>query len=154
MNGDLGAIRTSTDPRTGVEVADAQCTTAGQSYGGGQWRAWLSSSTVNAIDRLVDVGPWYRLDQQTELFENRAALTRGPLVAIDDPTYANSGTRTLFWTGTLIDGTASPTNCSDWTSYVGDRAATVGRTDMAGQGWVDPTPLSCSKYLSLLCFEQ
>ncbi|HVW69149.1 MAG TPA: hypothetical protein VHB68_09245 [Steroidobacteraceae bacterium] len=154
MNGALGAIRDANDPRTGVEVADADCTTAGQMYGGGQWRAWISSSTVNAIDRIVDVGPWYRLDQQTKLFENRAAITQGPLATIDDPTSANAGARRLFWTGTQLDGTATTLNCTDWTSYVGGGTATVGRTDTVGPGWVEPTPQSCSTYLSLLCFEQ
>lgn len=154
LNGALGAIRDANDTRTGLEVADADCTTAGQMYGGGQWRAWLSDSSMNAIDRLVDVGPWYRLDQQTKLFDSRAGITQGPLVPIEDPTDAGAGTRGLFWSGTLLDGTASAGNCSDWTSYVGGGTATVGRTDTAGSGWVDPTPLSCSKYLSLLCFEQ
>ena len=50
-----------------------------------------------AIDRIVDVGPWHRLDQQTKLFENRAAITQGPLVAIEDPSDANAGARRLFW---------------------------------------------------------
>jgi hypothetical protein len=109
---------------------------------------------MNAIDRLVDVGPWYRLNQQTKLFANRSAIAQGPLVPIEDPTDAGAGTRSQFWSGTLLDGTASTGNCSDWTSYVGGGTATVGRTDTAGSGWVDPTPLSCSKYLSLLCFEQ
>jgi hypothetical protein len=154
MNGALGAIRDANDPRTGLEVADADCTTAGQMYGGGSWRAWLSDSSTNAIDRLSDVGPWYRLDQQTKLFADRAALTQGPLGPIEDPTDANAGIRSQFWSGTLLDGTASTGNCTDWTSYVGGGTATVGRTDTAGSGWVDPTPLSCSKYLSLLCFEQ
>jgi len=75
-------------------------------------------------------------------------------MAIEDPTDASAGVRSLFWSGTLLDGTASTTNCSEWTSYVGGGTATVGRTDTAGSGWVDPTPLSCSTYLSLLCFEQ
>jgi hypothetical protein len=154
LNGALGAIRDANDPRTGVEVADADCTTAGQMHGGGQWRAWLSSSSANAIDRLVDVGPWYRLDQQTKLFENRAAITQGPLVPIEDPTDANPGVGNLFWTGTLLDGTASASNCTDWTAYVGGVMATVGRTDTAGPGWVAATLQSCSTYLSLLCFEQ
>jgi hypothetical protein len=154
LNGALGKIRDSSDPRTGLEVADADCMTAGQTYGDGQWRAWLSSSTVNAIDRLADVGPWYRLDQQTKLFESRAALVNGPLVPIEDPADAGADLRALFWTGTLLDGTASTATCLDWTEYVGPITATVGRVDMAGQGWVDPTPLSCAKYLSLLCFEQ
>jgi len=132
LNGALGAIKDANDTRTGMEVADADCTTAGQTHGGGTWRAWLSDSSMNAIDRLADVGP----------------------MAIEDPTDASAGVRSLFWSGTLLDGTASTTNCSEWTSYVGGGTATVGRTDTAGSGWVDPTPLSCSTYLSLLCFEQ
>ena len=93
LNGALGAIRDANDTRTGLEVADADCTSAGQMHGGGQWRAWLSSSSANAIDRLVDVGPWYRLDQQTKLFESRAAIAQGPLVPIEDPTDAGVGRR-------------------------------------------------------------
>ena len=154
LNGSLGAIKDANDTQTGLEAADADCTTAGQMYGGGQWRAWLSDSSMNAIDRLADVGPWYRLDQQTKLFSNLAAVREGPLVPIEDPTDASVGTRSLFWSGTLLDGTASGANCSDWSSYIGGGTATVGRTDTAGSGWIDPTPFSCSKYLSLLCFEQ
>jgi hypothetical protein len=154
LNGSLGAIKDANDTRTGLEVADADCTTAGQMYGGGQWRAWLSDSSMNAIDRLADVGPWYRLDQQTKVFTNLSSVREGPLVPIEDSTDASAGIRSLFWSGTLLDGTSSGANCSDWSSYVGGGTATVGRTDTAGAGWVDPTLLSCSKYLSLLCFEQ
>ena len=154
VNETLGKIRDSSDTRTGLEVADADCTTAGKTYGGGQWRAWLSSSLMNAIDRLADVGPWYRLDQQTKLFENRAGITQGPLVPIEDPADAGVGTRTFFWSGTLLDGTTSGANCTDWTEYVGGLKATVGRADTAGPGWVAPTLESCSTYASLLCFEQ
>ena len=153
LNGALGAIRDANDTRMGLEVADAKCTTAGQMHGGGQWRAWLSSSSVNAIDRLADVGPWYRLDQQTKLFDNLAAITQGPLVRIEEPSDTLVDTRNLFWTGTLLDGTASTANCTDWTDYVGVMA-TAGRVDTAGPGWVAPTLQSCSTYLSLLCFEQ
>lgn len=154
VNGALGKIKDSSasDTRTGLETADAACTTAGKMHGGGQWQAWLSSSSMNAIDRLADVGPWYRLDQQTMLFENRAAIAQGPLVPIDDPADGNS--RISFWSGTLLDGTASAANCADWTEYVGGVKATVGRADTAGPGWVAPTLQSCSTYLALLCFEQ
>jgi hypothetical protein len=152
-NGTLGAIPLTTDPRTGLEVADQECTQAGQAYGGGQWRAWLSDSTANALDRLTDVGPWYRLDQQTELFESRASIVNGPLAPISDQHTAVDDTRNLFWSGTLLDGTASADNCNDWRGWVA-LLATVGRVDTPGQGWVDPNPLSCSTYLALLCFEQ
>lgn len=153
LNGALGKIQDSSAAKTGLDVADAECTTAGAMHGGGQWRAWLSSSSMNAIDRLADVGPWYRLDQQTKLFESRAAITQGPLVPIVDAPDAGAGVRALFWTGTLLDGTASDATCADWTEYVGI-TATVGRTDTAGPGWVAQTLQSCSTYLALLCFEQ
>lgn len=156
-NGDLGQIRDANDTRTGLEVADAECTTAGQTYGGANWKAWLSSSTVNALDRIADVGPWYRLDQTTLLFADRASIVNGPQVPISPQSVLVDDTRNLFWTGTLVDGTASANNCQDWTDYVFANPlniATVGRVDTAGPGWVNPTPLSCSYYLALLCIEQ
>jgi hypothetical protein len=152
-NGALGKIRDSNDTRTALAVADGACNTVGQTYGGAAWQAWLSTSQANAIDRLADVGPWYRLDQQTKLFESRASIVQGPLVPIEAPEDAGVGVRALFWSGTLLDGTASTSTCADWTEYVGGIAATVGRTDAAGSDWVAPTLQTCSTYLSLLCFE-
>ena len=108
---------------------------------------------MGALARIADVGPWYRLDQQTLLFESRASIVNGPLVPINaQPNLGNEAN--LFWTGTLVDGTPSANNCQDWTAYGGSLVATVGRVDTAGAGWVDPTPLACSTYLALLCFEQ
>jgi hypothetical protein len=153
-NGTLGQIPDANDPRTGLEVADAECTKAGQAHGGVQWKAWLSSSTVSALNRIADVGPWYRLDQTTLLFHNLASIVNGPLVPISPQSDVVDDTRNLFWTGTLLDGTASVDNCQDWTTYMGLNIATVGRADTSGQGWVDPTPLSCGYYLALLCIEQ
>lgn len=152
-NGTLGAIPDSNNPMTGLDVADQECTKAGQAYGGGQWKAWLSSSTANAIDRLGDVGPWYRLDGQTKLFDSRAAIANGPLAPISTQHDTVDDTRNLFWSGTLVDGTVSSTTCSDWRAWVA-AIGTVGRVDTAGAGWIDPTPLVCSTYLALLCFEQ
>ncbi len=156
-NGRLGQIRDANDPRTGLEVADADCTKVGLTYGGAQWKAWLSSSTLNALERIADVGPWYRLDQVTLLFADRASFVNGPQVPINPQSNLVDDTRNLFWTGTLVDGTASAYNCQGWTQYVGSNPAnraTVGRVDTAGKGWVDPTLLACSHYLALLCVEQ
>lgn len=153
-NGTLGQIRDGNDTRTGLEVADAECVQAGQSYGGGQWKAWLSSSTINALDRLADVGPWYRVDQETLLFPSRAAMVNGPLAPIDTQSDPVDDRRNLFWSGTLAAGSASGSNCQDWTAYGSGLVATVGRVDTAGQGWVNPSSLSCGSYLSLLCIEQ
>jgi len=153
-NGTLGRIRDANDTRTGIEVADAECTKAGQAYGGVQWKAWLSSSTMTAISRIEDVGPWYRLDQTTLLFANRASMVNGPLVQITSPSDLLVDNRTTFWSGTLVDGTSSADNCQVWTTYIGPNFATIGRVDTSGPGWVDPTRFTCSYYLALLCIEQ
>ena len=153
-NGTLGMIPDSNDTRTGLEVADAECTKAGRAYGGAQWKAWLSSSTISAISRIADVGPWYRLDQTTLLFANRASMVNGPLVQITSPSDLLIDNRSTFWSGTLADGSSSADNCQDWTTYIGRNFATIGRVDTSGPGWVDPTPFTCSYYLALLCVEQ
>jgi hypothetical protein len=151
-NGALGQIRDARDPRPAVEVADARCMTgASQRRLAGTWRAWLSSSTVDAIDRIADVGPWYRLDGKTKLFESKAQLRAGPLAPIDPPGDPVAGRP--FWTGTLADGTRSSLTCQDWTDYVMARG-TVGRADAVGGAWVAAEPSSCGFYGGLLCIEQ
>jgi hypothetical protein len=151
-NGTLGKIMDSADTRTGIETADAECTAAaGVRDLGGTWRAWLSSSTVDAADRITDVAPWYRGDRETLLFASKQELTRGPRSTIEATPDAEP---MMFWSGTHLDGTRSTDNCSDWTVYNRPAIATVGRVDVIGERWVMDTPLLCSTYLALLCIEQ
>jgi hypothetical protein len=157
VNGTLGKIRDSSDTRLAVDVADEACTTGANRRGlGGAWKAWLSSSGVDAIDRIADVSPWYRLDQTTLLFETKEELTRGPRARIDptDATCADVATcQFAFWSGTALTGRGTSDNCLDWTEYLGQHA-TVGRADVAGSSWVAPDRLYCGAYLALLCIEQ
>ena len=155
-NGSLGKILDSADTRPAVEAADEDCTNGAAEMGlGGMWRAWLSTSQVDAIDRFEDVGPWYRVDQETLLFASKAELALGPRAPIDltfdDP---NRMDDELFWSGTDLDGHRTDNNCSDWTIYNVPAVATVGRADISGPGWVAAEPLLCSTYLALLCIEQ
>jgi hypothetical protein len=152
LSGNLGQIPDSTDPRPAVEVADELCAQgAARGKLGGSWRAWLSASGVDAIDRIEDVGPWYRLDRETMLFENKAQLGTGPLAPIAPPGSVRADRP--FWTGTLLGGRRSAFNCMDWRRYW-EGTATVGRADAIGAAWVSPEPHSCSYYGSLLCIEQ
>jgi hypothetical protein len=151
-NGSLGQIPDATDQRPAVEVADELCMQGAASRKlGGSWKAWLSTSMVDAIDRIEDVGPWYRLDRETKLFENKSQLSAGPFASIAPPGDVRAGSP--FWTGTLLDGTKSPFNCMDWRRYW-EGTATVGRADAVGAAWVSPEPHSCNYYGSLLCIEQ
>lgn len=150
-NGTLGKIRDSADPRPALEVADADCTEgASQMDLGGSWKAWLSSSQIDAIDRISDVGPWYRVDRETLLFASKSDLTRGPRARIDPGDWAEP----FFWSGTALNGRRTPDTCQDWTVYNAPAAATVGRVDAQGEAWVASEPLLCSYYLALLCIEQ
>jgi hypothetical protein len=120
---------------TGLEGADAICQEMARRvcHGDKTWKAFLSTSTVNAIDR-VGSGPWY--DYAGELVaENTAGLTSGDRPAggaCDEGTYDEIGTLhdgssdvnndgeddddhdTL--TASKADGTYSGFSCEDWTS--------------------------------------
>ena len=161
-NGTLGKIRDSTDTRPAVDVADEDCTRGADGMGlGGMWKAWLSSSEADAIDRVGDVGPWYRIDRATLLFATKAELADGPRERIDpgdavedeDACMRFGSCAQTFLTGT-IEGRRTNDTCYDWTVYNVPAIGTVGRADRAGGDWVVATPLACSAYLALLCIEQ
>jgi hypothetical protein len=59
----------------GVTGGDTICnTTAVAANLDGTWKAWLSDSTTNAIDRIDDVGPWYLLNGKV-VFNNKTNTT-------------------------------------------------------------------------------
>ncbi len=145
------------------QVADA-ATAAGQgSFNGAIWKAWLSDSSTNAIARITDVGPWYRVDQKTKVFDDKAelALTQASLsapIALDELGAAVVGNAS-YWTGTMPGGTKDPNTCSDWLSPA-DGGATVlmgqsGQATKTDNSWTaNQSGVSCSFPLHLLCFEQ
>lgn len=135
----------------GLAGADAHCRKLAESVGIGNkdWRAYLSTSKVNARDRIGS-GPWYNVKGvviATDLDDLHGAapgVTRtsvvdehGQLVNArgDDPN------RHDILTGTQMDGTAlnssEDTTCSDWTSN-GEGSALVGHFDRDGGG-TNPT---------------
>lgn len=162
-NGTLGKIRDSNDVRPTLEIADADCTDGAARLGlGGSWKAWLSSSEADAIDRVSDVAPWYRLDRETLLFASKRELARGPRARIDPSSASENWDSCMrfgicsqtFWSGTGPDGRHTSDNCLDWTVYNTPAIATVGRADVSGESWVASESLQCGAYLALLCIEQ
>ena len=140
QGGDLG----------GLGGADAYCAELADAAGvtGKTWRAYLSTSTEDARDRIGE-GPWVnaageeiaadigalhsadnRISKATALDETGAEINgRG-----DDPN------RHDILTGSLPDGTAAEQTCEDWTSS-GEGSAMVGHHDRMG---LDDTPPSRS----------
>jgi len=127
----------------GLDGADAQCQKLADAAGAGgkTWRAYLSTSSVNARDRIGD-GPWHnakgeliastveelhsdanKLSKQTALTEKGEGVKgRG-----DTPNEHD------ILTGSNADGTvATGMTCEDWTSNASTGKAFVGHHDRIG----------------------
>jgi hypothetical protein len=130
----------------GLDGADAHCERLAESVGAGgrTWHAYLSTSDVDARDRIGN-GPWYNargvevasslanlhgdnnLTKETQLNEKGEVVNgRG-----DNPN------RHDILTGSDSNGRATDATCNDWTSS-GEGSARVGHHDRMGGG-DDPT---------------
>lgn len=158
----------------GLAGADLFCqglaTTAGLP---GTYFAWLSTSTVDAVDRISASPGAFTLVDGTVLATSLADLTDGILNA--PIVFDENGAAPAFprvWTGTAPDGTAcfqgsggncnmtSPGNdgldrsaCADWTSTAGGSEATTGY-DAADGNWTLEGDRACSDQHRVYCVQQ
>jgi hypothetical protein len=128
----------------GLEGADAYCGQLAEEVGvtGKTWRAYLSTKTVNAKDRIGN-GPWY--NAKGELIANNLAELHGTnflnkQTALNEKGQPVSGRGDTpnehdILTGSTYEGlavaTSTDTTCSDWTSGT-QGSATVGHHDRIG----------------------
>lgn len=127
----------------GLAGADAHCQALASAAGQGNktWKAYLSTSTENARDRIGS-GPWYNAkgvmiaENLTTLHQsedNQITKTTG-LDEKGNPVNGRGDTpnRHDILTGSTPEGTVDGTNtCGDWTLN-GEGAATVGHHDRMG----------------------
>jgi hypothetical protein len=129
---------------------------------GGSWKAWLSDSRFDAIDRIADVGPWY-LVNGSKAFNNKANLATTPLTAIsvnEDGVDEIPQTDPLdyhVFTGTGLGGrlaTIAGDACAGWSSTSG--VTVVGYLHRNEEAWTEGTNCCslCSTTARLYCFEQ
>jgi hypothetical protein len=134
--------------------ADAACNERARVAGlPGRYVAYLSTSALNARDRLAGARGWWRTDGRP--FVDRIDdLTMGhvlhPLRA--DETGAMVSQSPKVATGTTNLGIKSSATCSDYTDPGGIIA--VGSPTETGDGWVafPDTPPPCTTSLRLYCF--
>jgi hypothetical protein len=156
---------------TGLAGADKICTTIAEKSmpgaGAKGWKAFLSTSTVNAIDR-VGTGPWYDrvgriiAPNVQGLLQTRPAAD--PAIVNDlpnetgVPNQAGTGSKmddnhdTITGTNTMGKWDGGPT-CSDWTSATGSDGPRVGHSWPAGSGmsWMQAhTAPGCEPSVSLV----
>ena len=153
-----GDLKKAGASQTGLQGADKLCEIEAQSAQlGGIWKAWLSDKTQDAVDRLNDVGPWYRINENTVLVESLATLvTRGPSdYIIREPDGSSAGIDKV-WTATRANGRLTTGNdtCLNWTSERRADYGGVGSTDETEVKWTEDFTDSCNKKRHLYCFEQ
>lgn len=141
----------------GLGGADLQCTDAATAANlDGNFGAWLSTSTLDAIDRLPTGSFWTLVDGETVVFPSHDALADGPATEIDMDENGNAVATQSVWTGTRADGTSSGEDCNEWTERLINgvpRTATIGRSNALGGEWTDADVGDCTLRLRLYCFE-
>ncbi len=126
----------------GIEGADAHCNALAAAAGSGKtWRAYLSTSTEDARDR-IGTGPWYNVNSVEiatdvdNLHSDDNNITQE--TALDETGTVVTGrgetpNRHDILTGSLADGTRAAETCEDWTSSAPEGvSAMVGHHDRAG----------------------
>lgn len=136
-----------------LENADAECNALAAAAGlAGTYRAWLSTSSEDARDRVSD-GPYYLVNEQ-RVAEDLADLTDGRLGVAIALTENGTSTQGLKWTGTATDGTLLANNCADWTSAdAGDESA-MGVGSQSDYEWTTVGfTRTCDIANGLYCFQ-
>ena len=142
---------------TGVAAGNQICRTLAQNAGLPEpqsFKAWLSTSTVDARDRISFDGPWMRLDRQ-RIANHLADLTDGYLRTSLNVTETGAYITGNVWTGTNAAGNRTQENCQDWMSDVEGHYGEGGRADHAGAAWTEnATPsLGCAAGRRLYCLQ-
>lgn len=165
-------LKTAGGGADGLEGADNLCTKAATDAnlgGGTTWKAWVSTTTKNAGERIIDRSPWYLVDRSTVAFPTFVALSSPPLHRIDQNETGGTsltGTGALtnrVWTGTTNGGVLAPgKNCSDWSDQTQGKAVAGTYVETTGSAnWtryaLQPDE-SCDadggKAWPIYCFEQ
>lgn len=157
---DLLGVDTYTD---GLLAGDAICQKHADDAGlPGSYRAWLSTSFVNAKDRIGDYS-WRRRDGAL-VAESRSQLLsctfQGP-PCLQSMILAENGTippATVF-TGTAEDGTGvdapPPTTCDDWTNDSALVEGWLGLTGSTDYQWTSLGNAACNQLnIGLYCLQQ
>lgn len=153
----LDHVQTASD---GLAAADAICQTrADAAQLGGTWVAWLSSSEVDALDRIGGDGPWQLVDG-TVVFANRAQLETEPSDPLMRDEYGAGLDdcfcgRVYIWSGTRAGGLRDDATCADWTDELASGRYGQGQEYSTPTfAWTDYSTSDCQDTRHLLCLEQ
>ena len=151
---------TQTPALGGLSGADALCAQrAAAAKLPGTYKAWLSTSTVNAIDRLGSASGWVRTDGKP-VSNSVADIAHGKLFYPPrlDEFGKDLGADPVVMTGTWVDGTLTSypgyTTCGDFTSAVNDPNSELigGSASASSEMFTDYFAMYCDQDARIYCF--
>ncbi len=146
-NGDLG----------GQAGADAECASLATAAGlpPGTYKAWLSTSTINAVDKLGSARGFVRPDGQPFADQVSDIAAGNILNSLSlDETGTDVGDQNV-WTGTTDSGTINGSvTCGDWTIGTGASFGELGESVGGAGAWSDDAEeTSCNVSAHFYCFD-
>jgi CUB/sushi domain-containing protein len=142
----------------GLAGADAICAARATAAGlAGTYKAWLSTSTVNAKDRLGTASGWVRPDGKPVLSQIKDIESSKVFYPPDmDESGQIVGIKVVI-TGTGIEGTklsgSNYTTCADWTSNLNDaKLFGIGNSAASSFGFTSYSVVDCTWSGRLYCF--
>lgn len=143
---------------SGLDAGDAICRSladAARLPAPESFVAWLSTSTLDAAERLTSEGPFRRVDGYA-IANSKTQLVDGgldtSLSVYENGQYLN-GPRLNVRTGTEADGTAAPARCLDWTAGDSSEDGAAGLANAARvDSWSLENLYQCSNLQRLYCF--
>jgi len=138
----------------GLAGGDAECQSLANAASlGGIWKAWLSDSTTNAIDRIPDAA--YTDVCGNVLINGKSDIADGEITGA----IRRAENRYYMWeytyvlTGTENNGMKTIKTCNDWTDSTHHYGATLGQA-LDNAAWSGGDAASCSASVThLYCFE-
>ena len=118
----------------------------------GTFRAWLSTSSTDAIARIE--GDLFVDLEGDVVFPNRASLAVGPSSAIDLDERGHGWSGMEIWTGTGPLGLRADETCASWTTDSEGLEGMIGWSQAYDTSWTADRVAACDVPRHLLCFEQ
>ncbi len=135
----------------GLAVADASCQSQADAASlGGSFRALLSTSTIDAADRVEDAV--WTLPSGATVANSKADLLDGSiLVTVTEDSFGNA-TATGKWTGSTSAGISTGNHCTSWTASFGPNGTSGAPLQTDGR-WLNNADDSCLQSRAWYCVE-
>lgn len=142
----------------GLAGADSKCLgMAIDASLGGNWKAWLSDSSISATSRLYHSPAPYKRVDGVKVANNWADLTDGALSAPINLSENNTSSIGYVWTNTTLNGSIHSSNsCNNWTSQSASLTTQKGYTaHWSDSFWTNESnAYNCGYDFKIYCFEQ